>query len=235
MKIFEKNTKKLYTLRQFSLSLSLPLSPSPSLSLSLPLSLSPSLSILPQHTHTISRTAEKDQFCAMIWRMRWCWMMWFSKGECPVPAQHKKSGNTENGSIRRWAKLVGWLMDCQEFSQVVRSSWFEARIITVELEESLYCIHESMGNQWREARWGEMWSVLETFKTTFFLKCFHLYFPMIKDHILGLLLLGCFRISKVGFHLIRKQHFLSLTNDCRVQWYPLNNSVQLLGWSHGTN
>ena len=29
----------------------------------------------------------------------------------------------------------------------------------------MYCICESMGNQWREARWGEMWSILETLRT----------------------------------------------------------------------
>ena len=39
------------------------------------------------------------------------------------------SGNTENGSIRRWAKMAGWFIDSQYFSQVLRSSWVEAIII----------------------------------------------------------------------------------------------------------
>ena len=47
------------------------------------------------------------------------------------------SGNTENGSIRRWAKLAGWLIDSQEFIQVVRSSRVEA-IITEKREFVLY-------------------------------------------------------------------------------------------------
>ena len=70
--------------------------------------------------------------------MRWCWMTWFRKGKCSrLPAQHNKMtfdkrvcayrGNTENGSIRKWAKLAGWLINSQ-FSQVVRSSRVEATI-----------------------------------------------------------------------------------------------------------
>ena len=46
-------------------------------------------------------------------------------------------GNTENGSIGRWAKLAGWLIDSQEFSQVVKSSRVEA-IITERREFVLY-------------------------------------------------------------------------------------------------
>ena len=50
------------------------------------------------------------------------------------------SGNTENGSIRRWAKLAVWLIDSQEFSQVVRSSRVEAiiterRVCTVSVNQ----------------------------------------------------------------------------------------------------
>ena len=47
------------------------------------------------------------------------------------------SGNTENGSIRRSAKLASRLIDSQEFSQVVRSSSVEA-IITKRQEFVLY-------------------------------------------------------------------------------------------------
>ena len=49
--------------------------------------------------------------------------------------------------------MAGLLEDTQELNQVVRSSLIEA-IIT--REESLYCVHEPMGNQWREARGGEV-------------------------------------------------------------------------------
>ena len=47
------------------------------------------------------------------------------------------SRNIENGSIGRWAKLAGWLIDSQEFSQVVRSSRVEA-IITERRQFVLY-------------------------------------------------------------------------------------------------
>ena len=47
------------------------------------------------------------------------------------------NGNTENGSVGRSAKLAGWPIDFQEFSQVVRSSRVEA-IKTERREFVLY-------------------------------------------------------------------------------------------------
>ena len=46
----------------------------------------------------------------------------------------------------------------KEFSQVARSGRTEA-VVVYHGEASLYCIRESMGSQWRDARGGEVWSV----------------------------------------------------------------------------
>ena len=64
--------------------------------------------------------------------MRWCWPDFVRESvrDCrrsvrnwPLTKRVRAySGYTENWSIRRWAKLAGWLTDSQEFSQVVRSS-----------------------------------------------------------------------------------------------------------------
>ena len=71
----------------------------------------------------------------MIWRMRWCRMTWFRKGECSrLSAQHKKNDLWSSECVRTvgiqsmevsedersWR--VGLCIDSQEFSQVVRSS-----------------------------------------------------------------------------------------------------------------
>ena len=87
----------------------------------------------------------------MIWRIRWCWMTWFRRESVPDCRRSIRkwpltkrvcaySGNTENESIRKWAKLAGWLIDSQEFSQVVRSSQVEA-IITERREFTLYPLY----------------------------------------------------------------------------------------------
>ena len=76
----------------------------------------------------------------MIQRRGGCWVTWFRRGECSrLSAQLKKMTSsqasmcvqreTENGSIRGWAKVAGWFIDYQKFRQVVRSSRDEATII----------------------------------------------------------------------------------------------------------
>ena len=128
---------------QFSLSLSLPLSLSPP-----PLSLSlPALSLcLPPPTLTQSVGLLK-KISFKWWFDGWDGVGWLDFVRENVPDCWRSirkwpltkrvcaySGNTENGSIGRWSKLAGWLINSQEFSQVVRSSWVEA-IITERREE----------------------------------------------------------------------------------------------------
>ena len=54
-------------------------------------------------------------------------------------------------------------VNCQEFRQADRNGRIEAAV--AQRSEFLYCIRESMGSQWREARWGETWSILGNLRT----------------------------------------------------------------------
>ena len=113
---------------------------------SLSLSLSPSLPS-PQHTESVGLLKNIGFKC---WFEEWEGVGWPDFVRESVPDCRRSirkwsltkwvsaySGNTENGSIGRWAKLAGWLVDSQEFGQVVRSSWVEA-IITERRECVLY-------------------------------------------------------------------------------------------------
>ena len=62
-------------------------------------------------------------------------------------------------SERKRSWLVVWKLSVQS-SRQERSSW--GRCST---EKRVYCIRQSMGSQWREARWGDTCSVLGTRRT----------------------------------------------------------------------
>ena len=105
--------------------------------------------------------------------MRWCWMTWFRKGErFRLPAQHKKMTFDQASVCVQW-KYREWKYQkmsevgrlAYRFSGVQSSSQEQSSWGNYNREKSLYCIRESMGNQWRGARWGEMWSVLEILRT----------------------------------------------------------------------
>ena len=105
----------------------------------------------------------------MTCRMRWCWMTWFVRESVPDCRRSIRkwpltkrvcvfSGSTENGSIRRWAKLAGWPIESQEFSQVIRGSRVEA--ITIEKREFVHrngCAHRNVRSCYRfippQRRW----------------------------------------------------------------------------------
>ena len=104
--------------------------------------------------------------------MRWCWMTWFCKGKCSrLSAQHKKRSFDQASVCIQWEYREWQYQKMSEdgrlayrFSGVQSSSSSQVEAIVTERREFVL-YHESMGNQWREARWGEMWSVLETFRT----------------------------------------------------------------------
>ena len=54
----------------------------------------------------------------------------------PLTKQVGVNSKTENGGMRRSAQLAGWLVDSQDFSQVVRSSWDLLRV-TVPVQTTL--------------------------------------------------------------------------------------------------
>ena len=91
----------------------------------------------PPHTHTKSVGLLKE-VSFKWWFEGWDGVGWPDFVRESVPDRRRSiqkrhltkrvclySGNTENG---RWAKLAGWLIDSQEFRQVVRSSRVEALI-----------------------------------------------------------------------------------------------------------
>ena len=101
--------------------------------------------------------------------MRWCWTTWFHTGECSrLPAQHKKKTFDQASVCVRW-EYGEWKY--QKMSEVggldYRFSGVQSgsRVEAIMTERSKYCIHESMGNQCREARWREMWTIYETLRT----------------------------------------------------------------------
>ena len=151
----------------FSLSLCLPL-PLPTIFSPTPLSPSPP----PTYTQSVGLL---KNISFKWWFEGWDRVGWpgFRKGECSrLLTQHKKMTFDQASVCVQWEyrewkyqkmSEVGGL--AYRFSGVQSSSQEQSSWGNYNREKSLYCIRESMGNQWSGARWGEMWSVLETLRT----------------------------------------------------------------------
>ena len=94
----------------------------------------------------------------------------FVKESVPDTIRHTKktSGQTSDCVQREDRKWKYQKMDVFGGS-VYKCSWVQSSSQELRQlqrrEESLYCMRESIGSQWREARWAEMWSVLRTLRT----------------------------------------------------------------------
>ena len=102
-------------------------------------------------------------------------MIWFHKGESSrLPAQRKKM-IFERASVRvqweyrewKYQKMseVGGL--AYRFSGVQSNGQEQSSLDNYNREKRVWTVsvNQWAGNQWREARWEEMWSVLETLRT----------------------------------------------------------------------
>ena len=119
------------------------------------------------------------------------------------------SGNTENGSIGRWAKLASWLIDSPEFSQVVRSSRVEA--IITEIQQRYACLislQHSQSSQ-RHCHWKITWKVTQSKRRNFTEYSSNTSMHLIKE--------GCFRYVPRAIWKSTKHAFLY----CRTQTFGI--------------